>query len=219
MLSAVEYLRIVVSAFLSILLLAASTGIHNAVGSSRIPSYISRTGLLLNTVLDPLFILGFRLGTTGAAWATRISQAVVCKLFVCQLKCRDKLFGGLLLFVRLKEYHTKRIFRLGPPVVLLNIFFVVINLFMARIASTYGGHIGLMTLTTGRQMGAATWNTSRGFSVVPLAFATQSYTARRKKRVLIAYHMTLKMTPIIGVLCTLLFVFYGSEVFSLTVPG
>ena len=102
-LNAVEYLRIVASAFPFIFLSAAFTGIHNASGLSKIPFYISGTGLLLNMVLDPLFILGFHLGTAGAAWATWISQAVVCGLFVYQLKCRNKLFGGFPFFVRLKE--------------------------------------------------------------------------------------------------------------------
>ena len=169
-------------------------------------------------VLDPLFILGFHLGTAGAAWATWISQAVVCGLFVYQLKCRNKLFGGFPFFVRLKERYTKRIFQLGLPVALLNTFFAIINLFMARTASTYGGHIGLMTLTAGGQMEAIAWNTSQGFSTALSAFTAQNYAARKKERILTAYHTTLKMTSIIGVLCTLLFVFYGSEVFSLIVP-
>ena len=166
-LNAVEYLRIVASAFPFIFLSAAFTGIHNAAGLSKIPFYISGTGLLLNMVLDPLFILGFHLGL---------------------------------------------------PVALLNTFFAIINLFMARTASTYGGHIGLMTLTAGGQMEAIAWNTSQGFSTALSAFTAQNYAARKKERILTAYHTTLKMTSIIGVLCTLLFVFYGSEVFSLIVP-
>ena len=193
-LNAVEYLRIVASAFPFIFLSAAFTGIHNASGLSKIPFYISGTGLLLNMVLDPLFILGFHLGTAGAAWATWISQAVVCGLFVYQLKCRNKLFGGFPFFVRLKERYTKRIFQLGLPVALLNTFFAIINLFMAP------------------------WNTSQGFSTALSAFTAQNYAAHKKERILTAYHTTLKMTSIIGVLCTLLFVFYGSEVFSLIVP-
>jgi putative MATE family efflux protein len=172
-LNAVEYLRIVASAFPFIFLSAAFTGIHNAAGLSKIPFYISGTGLLLNMVLDPLFILGFHLGTAGAAWATWISQAVVCGLFVYQLKCRNKLFGGFPFFVRLKERYTKRIFQLGLPVALLNTFFAIINLFMARTASTYGGHIGLMTLTAGGQMEAIAWNTSQGFSTALSAFTFQ----------------------------------------------
>ena len=58
---AVEYLRIVASGFPFIFLTSAFTGIHNAAGLSKVPFYISGTGLLLNMILDPLFILVFGL--------------------------------------------------------------------------------------------------------------------------------------------------------------
>lgn len=215
---AVEYLRIVSTAFPFIFLSAAFTGIHNASGLSKIPFYISGAGLLLNMALDPLFIFGFRLGTAGAAWATWVSQATVTGLFVYQLKCRSRLLGGFSFFVRLKGFYTRRILQLGLPVALLNTFFAIINIFMARTASTYGGHIGLMTLTAGGQIEAIAWNTSQGFSTALSAFVAQNYAARRRERVRSAYHTTLKMTTLFGIFCTLLFVFYGSEVFSLIVP-
>ena len=217
-LNAVEYLRIVATAFPFVFLSAAFTGIHNASGLSQIPFYINCTGLVLNMILDPLFIFGFNGGTAGAAWATWLSQAVVCSLFVYQLKRRNPLFGGFSFFVRLKEAYTRRIFQLGLPVALLNTFFAIINLFMARTASTYGGHIGVTTLTAGGQMEAIAWNTSQGFSTALSAFTAQNYAARKKDRIRTAYHSTLKMTFVIGILCTILFVFFGSEVFSLIVP-
>lgn len=215
---AVEYLRIVATAFPFIFLSAAFTGIHNAAGLSKIPFYISGTGLLLNMVLDPLFIFGFHLGTAGAAWATWVSQATVTALFVYRLKYRSRLLGGFSFFVKLKGFYTRRILQLGLPVALLNTFFAIINIFMARTASTYGGHIGLMTLTAGGQIEAIAWNTSQGFSTALSAFVAQNYAARRPERVTSAYHTTLKMTTLFGIGCTLLFVFYGSEVFSLIVP-
>lgn len=215
---AVEYLRIVATAFPFIFLSAAFTGIYNAAGLSKIPFYISGAGLLLNMVLDPLFIFGFHLGTAGAAWATWVSQATVTALFVYRLKYRSRLLGGFPFFVQLKGFYTRRILQLGLPVALLNTFFAIINIFMARTASTYGGHIGLMTLTAGGQIEAIAWNTSQGFSTALSAFVAQNYAARRRERVTSAYHTTLKMTTLFGIGCTLLFVFYGSEVFSLIVP-
>lgn len=217
-LKAVEYLRIVATAFPFVFLSAAFTGIHNASGLSKTPFYISGTGLIMNMILDPLLIFGLDLGTAGAAWATWISQATVCALFVFQLKKRHKLFGGFPFLVRLKGPYTKRIFQLGLPVALLNTFFAVVNLFMARTASTYGGHIGLMTLTAGGQIEAIAWNTSQGFSTALSAFTAQNYAAGKKERMIGAYHTTLKIATLVGILCTLLFVFYGSEVFSLIVP-
>lgn len=216
--SAVEYLRIVATAFPFIFLANAFTGIHNAAGLSKVPFYISGSGLIINMMLDPLFIFGFDMGTAGAAWATWLSQATVCGIFVYQLKKRENLLGGFSFFVRLKSFYTKRIFRLGLPVALLNTLFAIINVLMARTASTYGGHIGLMTLTAGGQIEAIAWNTSQGFSTALSAFVAQNYAAARKERVLAAYHTTLKMTTVFGLCCTLLFVFYGSELFSLIVP-
>lgn len=215
---AVEYLRIVASAFPFLFLSAAFTGIHNASGLSKTPFFISGAGLLLNMVLDPLFIFGFGLGTAGAAWATWISQAVVCALFVYQLKRRNKLFGGFSFFVPLKRKYVLRVFQIGLPVALLNTFFAIINLLMARTASTYGGHIGLMTLTAGGQIEALAWNTSQGFSTALSAFTAQNYAARQKERILTAYRTTLKTTSVIGLFCTFLFVFFGNELFSLIVP-
>jgi Na+-driven multidrug efflux pump len=163
-------------------------------------------------------IFVFDMGTAGAAWATWLSQATVCAIFVYQLKWRSRLLGGFSFFVRLKKNYSQRILQLGLPVAMLNTLFAIINIFMARTASTYGGHIGLMTLTAGGQIEAIAWNTSQGFSTALSAFVAQNYAASEKNRVLEAYHTTLKMTTVFGILCTLLFVFYGSEVFSLIVP-
>ena len=215
---AVNYLRIVATAFPFIFLSASFTGIYNASGQSKIPFMISGIGLLLNMILDPLFIFGFGWNTEGAAIATWVSQATVLGLFIFRLKKRKEVLGGFAFFTKLESRFVKRIFKLGLPVAMLNTLFSIINLFMARTASLYGGHIGLMTLTAGGQLEAIAWNTSQGFSTALSAFVAQNYAAGKNDRVLGAYATTLKMTAVFGTFCTLLFVFWGSELFSLIVP-
>ena len=146
------------------------------------------------------------------------AEATVLAIFIYYLKKKNRLFGGFPFFIRLKSRYSRRIFQLGLPVALLNSLFAVINLMMARTASTYGGHIGLMTMTAGGQIEAIAWNTSQGFSTALSTFVAQNFAARKKERVLGAYHTTLKMTALFGIFCTLLFVFFGSEVFSLIIP-
>lgn len=215
---AVEYLRIVASGFPFIFLTSAFTGIHNAAGLSKVPFYISGTGLLLNMILDPLFILVFGWGTAGAAYATWCSQLLVVLLFVYQLKKRHPLWDNFNFFVSLKSSYCSKIIHLGLPVALLNCFFAVINLLMGRTASTYGGHYGLMALTAGGQIEAIAWNTSQGFSTALSAFTAQNYAARKRERVYSAYRTTMLMTSVFGLFCTLLFVFFGGELFSVIVP-
>ena len=215
---AVEYLRIVSTAFPFVFLASAFTGVHNAAGLSKRPFYISGAGLALNMLLDPLFILLFGWGTAGAAYATWLSQCMVILLFVYQLKARNKLWDDFHFFVPLKWKYTLKVVRIGIPVALLNSFFAVINMLMGRTASTYGGHYGLVALTTGGQIEAIAWNTSQGFSTALSAFTAQNYAARKRNRVEAAYRTTLMMTSIFGVFCTFLYVFYGNEIFSIVVP-
>ena len=76
--NAIQYLRIISTGLPFIFLSAAFTGIYNAAGRSKVPFFISGTGLILNIILDPIFIFGYcgetLSGTTGAAVATVIGQ-------------------------------------------------------------------------------------------------------------------------------------------------
>ena len=216
--NAVTYLRIVSTGLPFVFLSAAFTGIYNAAGRSKTPFYISGTGLIMNIILDPLFIFGFGWGTVGAALATWLAEATVFGIFIYKLRYKDDLLGGFPFLTRLKKKYTRRIFKLGLPVATLNTLFAFVNMFLSRTASEQGGHIGLMAFTTGGQIEAITWNTSQGFSTGLSTFIAQNYAAGEKSRVKKAWYTTLWMTSIFGTLCSLLFIFFGSEVFSIFVP-
>ena len=148
---AVEYLRIIATAFPFVFLSAAFTGIFNAAGRSKIPFSINGIGLITNMILDPLFIFGLGWGTTGAAIATWLAEATVCMLFIYQLKQKKILWDNFRLFTKLKKLYTRRILKIGLPVAALNTLFAFVNMFLGRTATEQGGHLGLMALTTGGQ--------------------------------------------------------------------
>lgn len=215
---AVSYLRIVSTAFPFVFMSAAFTGIFNAAGRSKIPFTINGIGLSINMVLDPLFIFVFDWQTDGAAWATWIAQASVFTLFVYQLKCKYTLWENFRIFGKLKKMYTWRIIKIGLPVATLNALFAFVNMFLGRTASTVGGHLGLMAMTTGGQIQAITWNTSQGFSTALSAFVAQNYAAQKISRVTKALQSTLLMTLIFGSICSLLFIFCGNNIFAIFVP-
>lgn len=216
---AVEYLRIIATAFPFVFLSAAFTGIFNAAGRSKIPFSINGIGLITNIILDPILIFGLGWGTMGAAIATWLAEATVCFLFIYQLKRKKILWEHFKFFTPLKKLYTRRILKIGLPVAALNTLFAFVNMFLGRTATAQGGHLGLMALTTGGQIEAITWNTSQGFSTALSAFVAQNYAARQISRVLKAYRTTLWMTFVFGSFCTFLFICYGNEIFSIFVPG
>ena len=215
---AINYLRIVSTAFPFVFMSAAFTGIFNAGGRSKIPFTINGIGLAINMVLDPLFIFLLDWKTDGAALATWIAQACVFSLFVYQLKFKKILWDDFRFFGRLKRVYTTKIIKIGLPVATLNALFAFVNMFLGRTASTVGGHIGLMAMTTSGQIEAITWNTSQGFSTALSAFVAQNYAARKITRVMEALKSTLFMTLIFGILCSLLFIFFGNNIFAIFVP-
>ena len=215
---AVNYLRIISTAFPFVFMSAAFTGIFNASGRSKIPFTINGLGLVINMILDPLFIFVFDWRTEGAAWATWIAQACVFLLFVHQLKVKKILWDNFRFFGKLKKNYTIKIIKIGLPVATLNVLFAFVNMFLGRTASSVGGHIGLMAMTTSGQIEAITWNTSQGFSTALSAFIAQNYAARKIGRIMKAIKTTLWMTLIFGTICSLAFIFWGNNIFSIFVP-
>ena len=215
---AIKYLRIVSTAFPFVFMSGAFTGIFNASGRSKIPFTINGIGLIINMILDPLFIFVFDWKTDGAAFATWLAQACVFGLFVYQLKFKKILWDDFRFFSKLKRIYTIKIFKIGFPVATLNVLFAFANMFLGRTASTVGGHIGLMAMTTSGQIEALTWNTSQGFSTALSAFVAQNYAAKKISRVLKAFKSTLLMTLIFGLFCSFLFIFLGNNIFAIFVP-
>ena len=215
---AISYLRIVTTAFPFVFLSATFTGIFNAAGRSKVPFTINAIGLGINMILDPLFIFVFDWKTDGAALATWLAQAIVFALFVHQLKFKRILWDDFLFFSKLKKLYTIKIFKIGLPVATLNALFAFANMYLGRIASTVGGHLGLMAMTTGGQIEAITWNSAQGFSTALSAFVAQNYAARQIHRVMKALKSMFFITFVFGMICTGLFVFCGNDIFSIFVP-
>ncbi|KAA6344229.1 Multidrug export protein MepA [termite gut metagenome] len=216
--NAVSYLRVLVTALPFCFLSVTFTGIYNAVGRSNVPFFISATGLLLNIILDPLFIFGFKWGVNGAAYATWVAQATVFILFCYQLRHHDSLFDCFPFFVRLKKRYTRRILKLGIPVAGFNMLFASVSMILGRTASAQGGYIGVVALTTGSQFEAINWNVSQSFSTALGAFVGQNYAAGQIRRVMQAWKTTLRITLVYGSLCTFLFIFKGESLFAFFVP-
>lgn len=216
-----EYLRIISLGLPFIFLVLNFSGIYIGTGRSEIPFYYNASGLGLNIILDPLLIFGIgpfpTMGVEGAALATIISQGLVVILFLIHLKKRDGLLGKFPLIIKLRRRYTINILKLGFPVAAMNVYFAFINMNLARIASVYGGHLGIMSQTTGGQIEGITWNSSSGFSTALGSFVAQNYAAGKMYRAKSAFKYTLIMMGILGTIASLAFMLYGDEIFSLFV--
>lgn len=215
---ALEYFYICLLGLPPIFLTATLFGVYNAAGNSTVPFRSLSLGLVCNMLLDPLMIHTLGLGVAGAAWATVISEMLTLCYFLYRLHFRDKLFDEFPLLAPLKHTYLWHIVKNGAPVAMLNVLFALISVYMGRLASSVGGHIGVATLTTGGQLEALTWNTSQGITTALCSIVGQNYAAGLYDRVRAAYRIALVHTIAIGAVGTVVFVFFGRELFALIVP-
>ena len=82
-----------------------------AIGNSKMPLYFLILAAALNVVLDLVFIINFKMGTAGAAYATVISQGIsglLCLLYIVKavpifrLSRRDMVMDGKMMAEQLK---------------------------------------------------------------------------------------------------------------------
>ena len=216
-----QYLQITVIGLPFVYLTYTFSGIYNGIGRTSIPFYLLAIGLISNMLLDPLLIFGINgfgaMKTQGAAIATFISQILVVFLFVWKMKQKNGILDRFPYFIRLQKSYTWIIIKLGAPIAAMQCLFAAINFYMARVASIYGGHLGVMSQTTGGQIEGITWNTSLGFSTALCTFTAQNYAARKIDRTMRAYRYTLLTLLSLGIIITLSFLFAGKEIFSIFV--
>lgn len=194
------------------------TGIYNGAGRSIIPFKNNAAGLVLNMILDPILMFTMGLGLHGAAIGTVAAQLFVFCLFYYQIRHGNRILGYFPFFIAPKLIYLKRIFFLGTPVAFMNSLFAIINMYLARIGSTHGGHLGLMAQTTGGQIEAVTWNTSQGFSTALSAFVAQNYAANKLERGKKAYYYTIRVMLTLGVFVSIAFILFGGQIFGIIVP-
>ncbi|NDV68439.1 MATE family efflux transporter [Dysgonomonas sp. 25] len=216
--SAVTFLRIICIYLPFQFMTYCFAGIYNGSGRSSVPFRNYACGLVLNMILDPILMFPLGMGLHGAAVGLVISQLFVFGLFFYQIRFGKGILNGFQFLVVPRWVHLKRILFLGAPVSVMNSIHAFINMNLARIASSTGGHIGLMTQTTGGQIEGVSWNTSQGFSTALSAFVAQNFAAGKPERGKKAYTNTLIVMVTYGIFVSLAFIFFGGQIFGIIVP-
>ena len=122
--------------------------IFSAQGDTRTPMKVQTAGLILNAVLDPIFIYPLGFGVAGAAIATDISMFVTLVLYFVFVRKRSEL--------KLRPANFKfswalgrDILRVGAPATLmmflLSVYVMFLNGFMVHFGTAYVAAFGLAT--------------------------------------------------------------------------
>jgi putative MATE family efflux protein len=126
-------------------------GILRSLGDSKRPLYCLIVSSVLNIILDLTFIIVFKMGVSGAAWATVISQGiagVVCLFYVKKgypiLKMSKEEW-------RINKKHMKKLCIMGLPMG-LQYSFTAIGSIILQVAVNSLGSMAIAAVTAGNKI-------------------------------------------------------------------
>jgi putative MATE family efflux protein len=155
--------------------------INEGLGQTRINLTILAIGFIFNMILDPILILGFKLGISGAAIATVSAQFITLIMFYIVYKKHNP---NLRIF-HLKNLNLdaiKRIIGIGIPVGVQSMFFTAISIYIARQVFSFGPNV-VAAQRIGVQIEQLTWMIGSGFQTAVTIFVGQNFGAKEYKRI------------------------------------
>lgn len=135
-----RYLTIYFSGVLGLMVYNIGAGILRAVGDSRRPFYFLVVSALLNTGLDLLFVLKFKMGVEGVALATIIAQGVSAVLVLIVLFRSDSCVKLRLRRFAIHWDMLKKIFKVGIPAALQMAITAFSNVFVQSYINYFGSN-------------------------------------------------------------------------------
>lgn len=186
LLLAQPYLRIFFLSTLFFFLNDTSFAGFRASGDTKTPTIIGISVVILNLILDPIFIFGVgpipSFGVKGASIATTISVIVGTGLVISRLLKKKINVDTTNLFKiqpRIKEMY--RIAKIGLPVSTQQIIFVVVYWFIIKIVHDFGQNAGA-AMGIGNRMESFAYLTCFGFSVAASTMVGQNLGAGKPDR-------------------------------------
>ncbi len=183
------------------------TGISNARGDSKKPFKITMAGVIMNIVLDPIFIFVMDWGVLGAAWATIIAQFVVAFIFLVQ---RSGLFLGVKSAWLISVKQIKHLTQLGLPPSIQYMIFSVVAIVMAKIVAGFGSD-AIAAQKIGLQIEAMTFMTIGGLNGAIMSFTGQNFGAGLRSRVSEGFNAGIALAVGFGLLMTVIFLTFSEE--------
>lgn len=199
----VTYLQIYSGGMVFNVVYNMAAGIMNAAGNSKRSLRYLAVASIVNVVLDLLLIAGFKMGVTGAAIATNISQVVSCVLAMLFLMGVPEQYRVNWKEIKIQKRVALRIIQIGLPTGFQNMVISLSNMLVQSSVNAFGA---------AAMAGFGAYMKIDGFNILPITsfsmavttFTGQNYGAgkfdRVKKGMVVPMMMGVIYTLVLGAL-------------------
>lgn len=202
------YITIIFAGIITQALYNMAAGILRALGDSKTPLYFLMVSSIVNVILDLVFIINFKMGVAGAAYATNIAQgfsAVLCLIYsykkfqVLRLKKED--------FKVELSYYTKHL-KVGVPMG-LQFSVTAVGIIIVQSAINVFGSTVIASYTASSKVLQLVMQPATSFGVTIANYAGQNLGAGRFDRIKSGMKIMNKVSIITSLLAGLVLIFLG----------
>lgn len=208
------YLRIYILGLMFLFIYNICTGIFTALGDSSTPLYFLIASSIGNIVFDLIFVIVFKMGVAGVAWATFMCQGVASVLALLTLLKRIGLIETDSTYSYFSFRMLKKISTIAIPSILQQSFISVGNLFIQALVNGYGSNV------IAAYSAAIKLNTFAITSFTTMAnglssFTAQNMGAKKINRVYKGYHAGIAMIMIVCIPFLITFFFFSDAIMKI----
>ena len=204
---ATTYLTIYFAGITGLLIYNMGSGILRAVGDTTRPLMFLVLTSVLNTILDLVFVIGFKMGIAGVAYATIISQFVSAILTLILLTKADDIYKLVWKDLKVDLGILGQIFAVGLPAGIQSVITAFSNIFVQSYVNFFGSSV---------MAGWSSYNKLDSFIMLPMqsmamaatTFVSQNIGAKQEERANRGTKITILLS--VGVtlfIATFLFIF------------
>ena len=194
----------------------ASNSLLVTAGVPRLAGLMMLGGLVLNAVLDPLFIFGWgwfpAMGVAGAALATIIAQSVGMCVSLAILHCKLHLIGSFLMPLKIIAGYWKTIFRYGIPAACAMLLVPIGSMVVTYGVTAVGGNDAVAAVAAaGRvEMVAFVFPMSLGMTLLPMI--GQNYGAKQWDRINSIRRFAMRFAEIMLILMAVIYFVFARQI-------
>ena len=170
-------------------------GLNSVLRSSGFPKmamYATLLSVVINVILNPLFIFTFKWGIAGSAWATVISQVISLTLQMIHFSRRDQLLHFQRGIYRLRGELVRAMLSIGLSPFLMNLCACMIVILINRGLQEHGGDMAIGAYGIVNRIAFLFVMIIMGFNQGMQPIAGYNYGARLYGRVLDVTRLTMR---------------------------
>jgi len=191
-----------------------TSAILRGLGDSKTPLYFLIISTITNICFDLLFIVVFKWGIAGAAWATIISQGGAFLTAIIYLNKNHKIIHFSIKDLKFDRAIFSQSLKIGLPTGFQHTFVALGMMALFGIVNTFGTDVAAAYSVAGRIDSLAALP-AMNFAAALSIFVGQNLGANKSERVKKGFFATFIMTSIITLIVTVVVVLFGNNLMRL----